>query len=35
MKEIECTGSGIIYKNPLPHVYSRQAYFPSTVLFMG
>lgn len=24
--------SGIVYRNPLPHVFSRQAYFPSTVL---
>lgn len=24
--------SGIIYRNPVPHVFSRQAYFPSTVL---
>ena len=23
--------TGIIYRNPIPHIYSRQAYFPSVV----
>lgn len=32
MRTIECTDSGSIYKNPLPHVYSKHAYFPSTAV---
>jgi sialidase-1 len=29
--EIEIVDSGLIYRNPLPHVYSKQAYFPSVL----
>lgn len=31
MAGIECTGEGIVYRNPVPHVHSIQAYFPSLV----
>ena len=31
MNNLNCR-SGIIYRNPKPHVFSRQAYFPSVVL---
>jgi hypothetical protein len=30
--ELECTGTGLIYRNPKPHVRSVHAYFPSVVL---
>lgn len=30
-KQINCLGTGLIYSNPMPHVHSRQAYFPSVV----
>lgn len=29
---IECLQSGLVYRNPIPHVYSRHAYHPSVVL---
>ncbi|MFD0960640.1 sialidase family protein [Paenibacillus chungangensis] len=32
---IEVTGSGLIYSNPKPHVYSRHAYFPSVIQLKG
>jgi hypothetical protein len=28
---IKCTGTGLIYRNPKPHVHSVHAYFPSVV----
>lgn len=32
MAGIECTGQGLIYRNPIPHVHSVHAYFPSLAL---
>jgi sialidase-1 len=29
--QLEIIDTGIIYRNPLPHVYSKQAYFPSVL----
>jgi sialidase-1 len=31
MSSIKVLKTGILYRNPLPHVYSRHAYFPSVV----
>lgn len=31
INQIEIVDSGLIYRNPLPHVYSKQAYFPSVL----
>ncbi len=31
MKQLQCLNSGIIYRNPAPHVVSRHAYFPSAI----
>jgi hypothetical protein len=33
MQKIECFDTGIIYKNPAPHVRSLHAYFPSLARF--
>lgn len=35
MSAIECISSGIIYRNPIPHVYSKHAYFPSVLQLEG
>lgn len=32
MSEIKCLGTGVIYRNPKPHVHSVHAYFPSVVV---
>src|ERR1035437_1490889 len=32
MSKIECLNTGLIYRNPKPHVRSIHAYFPSAVL---
>jgi len=29
--ELEIADTGLIYRNPLPHVYARNAYFPSVI----
>lgn len=31
MRELLVIGEGILYQNPVPHVYSRQAFFPSVI----
>ena len=31
LSNIKCTGTGLIYRNPKPHVRSVHAYFPSVV----
>ncbi|WP_135552522.1 sialidase family protein [Paenibacillus cymbidii] len=31
MTTIQLLGEGILHRNPVPHVYSRQAYFPSVI----
>ncbi|HET9014024.1 MAG TPA: sialidase family protein [Thermomicrobiaceae bacterium] len=35
MAEIEVVGTGLIYRNPKPHLRSRQAFFPSLALLPG
>lgn len=29
--KLTCIGEGVLYRNPIPHVYSRQAFFPSVL----
>jgi sialidase-1 len=35
MTKVTITGTGLIYRNPKPHVHSIQAYFPSVVVLPG
>ncbi len=35
MPSIEVLGTGVVYRNPLPHLRSRHAYFPSLVELPG
>ena len=35
MQKIELIDTGLIYRNPRPHIESRHAYFPSVVQLTG
>jgi sialidase-1 len=35
MSRINSLQTGVLYRNPIPHVFSRQAYFPSVVQLAG
>lgn len=35
MSRVECLNTGIIYRNPIPHIRSVHAYFPTVVQLSG
>ena len=35
MSKIELLETGLVYRNPRPHIESRHAYFPSAVQLSG